>query len=99
MKLVNTVETQIAILGECMLELTRSDSDGLAGVLPMNLSYGGDTLNVAVYMARLGGIVEYVTGLGNDVMSDWLVEQWRGDLTQDGCKGKQGPIWRCFQSI
>lgn len=84
MKLVNTVETQIAILGECMLELTRSDSDGLAGVLPMNLSYWGDTLNVAVYMARLGGIVEYVTGLGNDVMSDWLVEQWRGEGV--GCR-------------
>jgi len=83
-KLVNTVETQIAILGECMLELTRSDSDGSPGVLPMNLSYGGDTLNVAVYLARLGGIVEYVTGLGDDVMSDWLIEQWRAEGV--GCR-------------
>ena len=84
MKLVDTVETQIAILGECMLELTRSDSHGLPGVLPMNLSYGGDTLNVAVYIARLGGIVEYVTALGDDLMSDWLVEQWRAE--EVGCR-------------
>lgn len=74
---------RVAIIGECMLELTRSASaDGSVG-LPMNLSYGGDTLNTAVYMARLGVDVDYFTALGDDAYSDWMIEQWEAERV--GC--------------
>ena len=62
-----------------MLELTRQSQQQSGGGLPMNLSYGGDTLNSAVYLARQGVSVDYVTALGDDPMSVWLVEQWRDE--------------------
>jgi 2-dehydro-3-deoxygluconokinase len=62
---------RIACIGECMLELSGADNRA------MTLSYGGDTLNTAVYLARLGVPVDYVTALGDDPYSDWMVEQWR----------------------
>ncbi|MBC7042297.1 sugar kinase, partial [Salmonella enterica subsp. enterica serovar Enteritidis] len=40
--------TTVACIGECMIEL----SQGAGGQLTR--SYGGDTLNTAVYLARLG---------------------------------------------
>lgn len=71
---------QIALIGECMLELTpQSRGHSSERSLPMNLSYGGDTLNAAVYLARQGIAVEYVTALGDDPMSAWMVEQWRDE--------------------
>jgi len=71
----------IAIIGECMLEVNRlsevSSCSGSEGAsknpdtdLPASLSYGGDTLNTAVYLARMGVTVDYVTALGDDGMSD-----------------------------
>lgn len=62
-----------------MLELSRQSRVESSRSLPMNLSYGGDTLNAAVYLARLGMGVDYVTALGDDPMSAWMVEQWRGE--------------------
>lgn len=69
----------IAVIGECMLELTRQPMQHLGRSLPVNLSYGGDTLNCAVYLARQGVAVDYVTALGDDPMSAWMVDQWRGE--------------------
>lgn len=69
----------IAVLGECMLELSRDPRGESGSCLPMSLSYGGDTLNCAVYLARQGVDVDYVTALGDDPMSAWMVEQWRGE--------------------
>ena len=69
----------IAIVGECMLELTRQSGEPSGRSLPMNLSYGGDTLNSAVYLARQGINVDYVTALGDDPNSAWMVDQWRGE--------------------
>ncbi len=43
------------------------------------MSYGGDTLNTAVYLARLGVAVDYVTALGDDPYSDWMIAQWRAE--------------------
>ena len=68
--------TSIAVIGECMLELTQQPVDSAGRSLPMNLSYGGDTLNCAVYLARQGIEVDYVTALGDDPMSAWMVKQW-----------------------
>ncbi|OKH90175.1 sugar kinase [Thalassospira sp. TSL5-1] len=48
--------TKTAFIGECMIEISAStarDGDGAASVFgPAKLSYAGDTLNAAVYMAR-----------------------------------------------
>jgi 2-dehydro-3-deoxygluconokinase len=64
---------RVACIGECMLELSGADNKA------MTLSYGGDTLNTAVYLSRLGVETDYVTALGDDPYSDWMVEQWRGE--------------------
>jgi len=40
---------------------------------------GGDTLNIAVYVSRLGTQVSYLTALGDDPYSEWMLEQWRSE--------------------
>jgi len=65
--------TRIASIGECMIEL----SEAAGGLL--SRSYGGDTLNTAVYLARLGVAVDYVTALGDDPWSDEMVSAWRAE--------------------
>lgn len=65
---------RIALIGECMIELNGS----LFG--DMHQSYGGDSLNTAVYMSRtLSESVEvnYVTALGNDAVSEGILERWQ----------------------
>ncbi|SMC27911.1 2-dehydro-3-deoxygluconokinase [Andreprevotia lacus DSM 23236] len=65
---------QIAALGECMIELSGA---------PLRKTYGGDTLNTAVYLARLlaGGAhaVHYLTALGQDNLSDELLAAWQAE--------------------
>jgi 2-dehydro-3-deoxygluconokinase len=63
--------TRVACIGECMIELSAA-----AGGL-LSRGYGGDTLNTAVYLARLGVAVDYVTALGDDPWSDEMVHAWR----------------------
>jgi 2-dehydro-3-deoxygluconokinase len=63
--------SRIAALGECMIEFTARAPDGYA------LGFGGDTLNTAVYLARLGVAVDYVTALGDDPFSERMVRAWR----------------------
>jgi 2-dehydro-3-deoxygluconokinase len=41
--------------------------------------YGGDTLNTAVYLARLGVEVDYVTALGDDPWSDEMIAAWAAE--------------------
>ncbi len=67
----------IAVIGECMLEVSSLASDDEQHGLPATLSYGGDTLNTSIYLARLGIEVDYVTALGDDAMSAWMLRQWR----------------------
>lgn len=76
---------KVAVIGECMLELSQSGkaSSSANAQAALNLSYGGDTLNTAVYLARLGRKVDYVTALGDDSMSDWMIAQWQ--LEGVGC--------------
>lgn len=62
---------RVACLGECMVEL-REEGDGR-----LRRGHGGDTLNTAVYLARLGVSVDYVTALGDDPWSDEMVRHWR----------------------
>ena len=70
---------KIACFGECMVELAHR-VDGQA-----SLSYGGDTLNTAVYLSRLGLEVEYVTALGDDPYSEEMLEAWRTEGVGTDC--------------
>jgi 2-dehydro-3-deoxygluconokinase len=65
--------SQVACIGECMIEL-REMADGR-----FSRNYGGDTLNTAVYLARLGVNVDYVTALGNDAWSDEMIAGWAAE--------------------
>lgn len=65
---------RIAAIGECMIELSLRGDDGL-----YRLGFGGDTLNTAVYMARLGLEVDYCTALGDDAFSDRMIDLWRAE--------------------
>jgi 2-dehydro-3-deoxygluconokinase len=56
-------EKNVVCIGEVMIELSRG-ADGRYG-----LSYGGDTFNTAVYLARAGIAVGYATALGDDPYS------------------------------
>lgn len=42
-------------------------------------SYGGDTLNTALYLARLGTSVDYVSALGTDPFSDEMIASWAAE--------------------
>ena len=71
-------------IGECMIELQRSPAH--AG---MDYRFGGDTLNAAVYMARLLDParvrVAYVTGLGIDGMSAEMLASWEKEGIETAC--------------
>jgi 2-dehydro-3-deoxygluconokinase len=61
---------RVACIGESMVELAeRPDGSLVRG-------FGGDTLNTALYLARLGVAVDYVTALGDDIWSDAMLSAW-----------------------
>lgn len=64
----------VAMVGECMIEMRAvSASD-------FSQTFGGDTLNTAVYLARLNPdariAVQYVTAIGADSFSDAMRQLW-----------------------
>jgi 2-dehydro-3-deoxygluconokinase len=65
--------SKVACIGECMVELKQAEG-GL-----FSRGYGGDTLNTAVYLARLGVGADYVTALGDDSLSDEMVSGWAAE--------------------
>jgi 2-dehydro-3-deoxygluconokinase len=72
-------------IGECMIELQKS----VQGLGAMDYRFGGDTLNTAVYMARLLdpaiASVAYVTGLGVDGMSAEMLAAWEREGIDTAC--------------
>lgn len=68
---------RVVCFGECMLEL-QGQAFGT-----MQQTYGGDTLNTAVYLARCGAAhglqVDYATALGDDPLSTGLLQRWQAD--------------------
>jgi 2-dehydro-3-deoxygluconokinase len=66
---------RVVCFGECMLEL-QGTAFGR-----MQQTFGGDTLNTAVYLARCGsqaGLqVDYATALGDDALSMGLLQRWQ----------------------
>ncbi|MEW5248421.1 sugar kinase [Microbulbifer sp. 2201CG32-9] len=78
-KLPRNPGSRVAIMGECMVELSLPQGLTSSARLAASFSYGGDTFNTALYMARLGGRVAYLTALGDDTISDWLLSQWQAE--------------------
>jgi 2-dehydro-3-deoxygluconokinase len=68
---------RIASIGECMIELRHR------GERDLELAFGGDTLNTAVYLARLTRDrevgVDYVSALGDDPYSDRMLAMWQAE--------------------
>jgi 2-dehydro-3-deoxygluconokinase len=69
------MKRMILVVGEGMLELSRvtAENDG------WSLGHGGDTLNTAVHLARLGARVAFVTALGSDPFSLTLRTDWASE--------------------
>lgn len=67
---------RLASIGECMVELADIGGGHFAR------GFGGDTLNVALYLARLGVDVSYVTALGDDPLSDAMIAAWRTERVE-----------------
>ncbi len=61
----------IAIIGECLIELSANGS--LADTSTLNKYFGGDTVTTAVAVARLGGNVTYLTKVGNDGFTEFIL--------------------------
>lgn len=67
----------VALIGECMIEL-QDVKPGLS-----TQTFGGDTLNTAIYMARMGKYmpiqVDYVTAVGTDMFSEKMMAFWEAE--------------------
>jgi 2-dehydro-3-deoxygluconokinase len=63
--------TRVLSIGECMVEL-RQDRKG-----SYTRGFGGDTLNTAIYLSRLGVKTSYMSALGDDHFSDEMIASWR----------------------
>ena len=66
---------RVACIGECMVELRQAQGGG--GLYAR--AFGGDTLNTAIYLARLDVNVDYLTALGDDALSDEMVAAWTAE--------------------
>lgn len=67
---------RVALLGECLVELNGTPFGTL------QQTFGGDSLNTALYLARLtrGTIqVKYVSALGIDALSNGMLERWTAE--------------------
>ena len=58
-------------IGECMLQLREERKGKFAQ------GFGGDSLNTAIYLSRLGIDTSYLTALGDDSWSDAMLGQWQ----------------------
>lgn len=65
--------SRVAVIGECMVELQKTNENHY------KQSFGGDTLNTALYLSRLTSkhiTTSYVTGLGKDPFSQAMLDSW-----------------------
>lgn len=60
-----------AVIGECLIELSANGS--LSDTSTLNKYFGGDTVTTAVTLARMGGNVTYLTKIGNDGFSEFII--------------------------
>lgn len=64
---------RVAALGECMVEIRHVDPE------TARFSFGGDVLNTAIYLTRLGFPTRFVTALGDDRYSERMLAGWRAE--------------------
>jgi len=69
---------RVAAIGECMIELCEHP-DGR-----ITRAFGGDTLNTAVYLSRLGVPTDYITALGDDPWSEEMLAAWQAEGVATG---------------
>lgn len=62
---------RIILVGEGMVELSKAPTE-----TGWRIGHGGDTLNTAIHLARMGESVAYATALGGDSFSDDLRTNW-----------------------
>ena len=68
---------EIVAIGECLIELF---SDGPIGsASSYNKAYAGDTLNVLTMASKLGATTGYVTRVGDDLFTDYLLDAWEAE--------------------
>lgn len=74
-------QQKLAVIGECMIELSQQGRE-------MSRGFGGDTLNTAVYVARQVARqalrVDYVTALGTDSFSREMIAAWQAEALHTG---------------
>jgi 2-dehydro-3-deoxygluconokinase len=76
MMCASATKHRIAVLGECLIELSGTPFGA------MHQTFGGDTLNTAVYLTRLArGQVEvrYLSAMGTDALSETMVKRWQDE--------------------
>ena len=80
-KTVSPRPIKVALVGECMIEMRDEPASGLSQ------TFGGDTLNTAVYLSRLNPAsmvaVDYITAIGADSFSDNMRQLWRNEGVGD----------------
>lgn len=64
---------RVVVLGECMVEIRHIDAE------TARFSFGGDVLNTAIYLARLGVETRFVTALGDDPYSARMIAAWAAE--------------------
>ena len=67
----------LAAIGECMAEIKPHALTPDQPHAAAQLGFGGDAMNFCIYLARLGVVPHFVTAMGDDTLSDWLVDQWQ----------------------
>ena len=65
-----TVQPRVAAIGECMIEFRETAAGHFAR------AFGGDMLNAAVYLARLGVAADFATQVGDDAWSREMRRVW-----------------------
>lgn len=67
----------IISVGECMIELFAEKPIGEADIFSRSLA--GDTLNILVAAQRLGSTTGYITLVGRDPFTDYLLDTWKNE--------------------
>ena len=66
---------KLATLGECLIEISELDTKTNENI--KKFAYGGDVLNTSVYLSRNNIKTSFISALGNDRNSHWLLEEWQ----------------------
>lgn len=66
---------KLATLGECLIEISELDTKTSENI--KKFAYGGDVLNTSVYLSRNNIKTSFISALGNDRNSHWLLREWQ----------------------